>query len=68
MIRIFDGCSHFEHFARNWEKALKIKGTQVENKHGDPIFSLHFLNVLYGSLKKKYIYIYIWIAHSFQLP
>ena len=55
MIRIFDGCSHFEHFARNWEKALKIKGTQVENKHGDPIFSLHFLNVLYGSLKKKKI-------------
>ena len=53
MIRIIDGCSHFEHFARNWEKALQIKGTQVENKHGNPIFSLHFLNVLYGSLKKK---------------
>ena len=53
MLRIIDGCSHFEHFARNWEKALQIKGTQVENKHGNPIFSLHFLNVLYGSLKKK---------------
>ena len=50
----------------NKEKTVRITGTQGENNHGDPIFLLQFLNVLYiwlifvPSLKKN------WIVHHFQ--
>ena len=43
-----------------------LTGTQGENKHGDPIFLLQFLNVLYmadncAKFEKK-----IWVVHPFQ--
>ena len=31
----------------NWEKNLRITGTQGEKEHGDPMFLLQFLNVLF---------------------
>ena len=42
-----------------------MKGTQLENKHGDPIFLLHFLmscawTSIVPSLTK------MWIVHHFQ--
>ena len=37
MIRIFVGCSSFEHLARNQEKTLRIRST-----HGDPSFYCSF--------------------------
>ena len=49
-IRIFDGCLSFEHFARHQGETLRITRTHpagAKNMHGDPIFLLQFLNVLY---------------------
>ena len=46
---------------------MRITGTQGENNHGDPIFLLQFLNVLYNNMadicakfEKN------WIVHHFQ--
>ena len=69
-IRIFDGCLSFEHFARHQGETLRITRTHpagAKNMHGDPIFLLQFLNVLYMAgicvkFKKK-----IWIVHHFQV-
>ena len=47
MVRFFDRCSSFEHFASNKEKTSRIVGTQGENKHGDPNVLSQFLNVLH---------------------
>ena len=46
MIRIFNSCSTFAYFTRIQEKTLSITGSQGENKLGDPIFLLQFINVL----------------------
>ena len=51
-------------------KILRITRTQGENKHGDPIFLLHFWNVLYMAdicikfIKKKNS---LRIVHHFQV-
>ena len=51
-------CLSFEHILCSSVKAFKITDMRGENKHGDPIFLLPFLNVLsmainYAKLEKK---------------
>ena len=45
-ITIFDGCLSFEHFARNYEKTLRITNAQGENKYGDPTSLLQFFEYM----------------------
>ena len=49
MIKMFEGCSRFEHFVLNYREK-NITRTQDENKLDDPISLLQFFNVLYVSL------------------
>ena len=44
-MTIFSGWSGFEPFSRNEVKTLGMRGMQGGNKHGDPIFLLHFFGL-----------------------